>query len=414
MAHLGERIPSLRVQRVEGAAVVVVRVWLPGGVRSESIPGQALIAGRMLAEGTKRRDWRRISEDAEAIGCSVVTAAGRSVQAVALDGMTAEWPQLLEWAAELVYEGSFPADRCEWLRRQAAAELQSLGDLPEVRTGWAFLEQLYPDHPLGRPIQGSSEGLARLTVGDCRSFHRHCLAAGPLVAVAGDLSPDVVGSRLESLFAANGAKVASDADEVREGLATAPAAPTERYRRIDLAPGDQAHLFVGGLTVGRRHPDFEALLLLGVVLGSGDGLVGRIPQRIREEAGLAYACDVETVAAAGLDIGHFVVSLGTSVDTLDSALVAVRDELERIRLDGPTESDVDEARSYLLGREPFRRETADQWADLLLQGSLLQVPAENQRWVQERLQHVSVSQVREVARRYLDPECQVVTLGVPA
>jgi hypothetical protein len=53
------------VRRVEGAPVVAVRLWLCAGGRRELIPGQALITGRMLTEGTAGRDWRRIADDAE-------------------------------------------------------------------------------------------------------------------------------------------------------------------------------------------------------------------------------------------------------------------------------------------------------------------------------------------------------------
>src|SRR5579864_420304 len=59
---------TTRVRRVEGAPVVAVRLWLDAGARVESIPGQGLLTGRMLEEGTRRRDWRRIAADAEGRG----------------------------------------------------------------------------------------------------------------------------------------------------------------------------------------------------------------------------------------------------------------------------------------------------------------------------------------------------------
>ena len=69
-------------------------------------------------------------------------------------------------------EPAFPEDRCDWLRRQTAGELGSLRDQPDVVTGWAFLEQLYAPHPLGRPIQGDAAALgapgSRRTA---RAFH---------------------------------------------------------------------------------------------------------------------------------------------------------------------------------------------------------------------------------------------------
>ena len=56
---------EIRVRRVEGAPVVAVRLWICAGARREPIPGQALLTGRMLTEGTRTRDWRRIADDPE-------------------------------------------------------------------------------------------------------------------------------------------------------------------------------------------------------------------------------------------------------------------------------------------------------------------------------------------------------------
>ena len=41
-----------RLRRTEGAPVVAVRLLLAGGARCEAIPGQALLTGRLLTEGT--------------------------------------------------------------------------------------------------------------------------------------------------------------------------------------------------------------------------------------------------------------------------------------------------------------------------------------------------------------------------
>ncbi len=95
---------------------------------------------------------------------------------LAVNALAADWRLALEWAAELILEPSFPEDRCLLLARQAAAELESLADQPDVRTGWGFLRQLYGDHPLGRPVQGDPESLSRLRPADCAVFHRQGMA----------------------------------------------------------------------------------------------------------------------------------------------------------------------------------------------------------------------------------------------
>lgn len=414
---------TLRVRRVEGAPVVGVRAWIPGGARTEEIPGQALVTGRSLTEGTARRDWRAIADDSEALGVAAASTASFEVHGVAVDVRAAHWREGLEWALELLTEPSFPEDRCRWVARQAASELDSLRDQPEVRAAWAFLEHLYAPHPRSRPVHGSVESLAEIGSAECRAFHEASLAAalrsepdrpGVTMAVAGELDEESVRAHLRDLVGAwDVLRPGAGAGRERPAAPPAPVGLPERRRVLPLPPGDQAHLYAGRLTVGRDHPDRHALAVLGVVLGAGAGLTGRLPERVREREGLAYAVQVSPLAGAGIDPGRLLIYVGTSPDTVEQAERAVVEELERLVDEGVGAEEVEQARSYLLGRDPFRRETARQWADLMGEAVLYGVPEDDPAWWRERIETIGPEEVAAAARRHLDPEGLKVTVGLP-
>ncbi len=408
----------LRVRRVPGPPVVAVRSWLRGGGRVEPAPGVALITGRSLSEGTARSDWRELADRSEALGAAVGSAASFEAHGATVDVRSVHWREGLDWAVDLLLEPSFPEDRCRWMARQAASELDSLRDQPEVVTGWAFLEQLFTPHPRCRPIQGTAESLAAIGSEECRAFHDRARAhAGPTFIVAGDLDEAAAREYLGELLAARGVDLGpADGEPTVPGGFPEPPAPEglpERHRTITLPPGDQAHLFAGCLTVRRDHPDRHALELLGVILGAGAGLSGRLPERVREREGLAYTVYVQTLVGAGLDPGRLVVYIGTGPDTVEQAERAVREELGRLVEDGATAGELEDARSYLLGREPFRRETARQWADLMGEAVLYGLPADP-AWRRERLERVDGEELAAVARRHLAPARLAVTVGLPA
>jgi len=398
---------ALRVRRVEGAPLVAVRAWLRGGVRSEEIPGQCYLAGRLLAEGTRRRDWRTLAEQTEARGMLLQGLAGFEGHAVALDALAGDWEVALDWLAELLLEPAFPADRCDLLRRQAEGELASQADQADLATGRAFLDQLYAPHPRGRPLQGTSAGIAALTPDHAARHHRRALGWGGALTVAGAIDEEQVGTRLAELAAALPAGSGAPPEP------PPPPGDPEPRREIATRALDQAHLYLGRLTVHRDDPELPALELLGVVLGAGSGLAGRIPTRIREREGLAYAASAEAAAGAARDRGRLVCYVGTSPATAARAEAAVREELARLFAEGPTADEVEEARSYLLGREPFRRETARQWADLLAAAALTGQPLDDPAWVTARLRAVTRDEVA-AACRHLDPSRLAVTLGLPA
>ena len=396
----------IRVRRVEGAPVVAVRLWLQAGARQEPVPGQALLTGRMLTEGTRRRGWRRIAEDAEDRGMMLQSHGTFESIGVSIDALAQDWELALEWAAELLLEPAFPEDRCAWMAKQAAAELESLADQPEVKTAWGFLDQLYAPHPRCRPLHGSAESLLGLTPADCAEFHHRAQGHGIIAAVAGVVDEDAVRERLQSLLG----RAAPDAEPFPE-----PPAPEglERRRVVETDAEDQAHLYVGHISVPRRHPDYNALELLAVVLGSGAGLTGRVPARIREKEGLAYTAYAQTVAGSGLDPGRLLAYVGTSPATVEKAERGLIEEITRIVEDGIEDSELEESRAYLLGREPFRRETARQWADLLVEAEEYGLPLEDMERRRADLKALDKATVEEAARRHVRPGELRVTVGLP-
>ena len=399
-----------RVRHVPGARLAAVRVLFPGGVRRETIPGQALLTGRMLVEGSARRDFERIANDAEALGMILNSFSGYETHGIAVDALAADWRQALSWARELAFEPAFPEARLAWLARQAAAELEAQADEADTFTGRAHLEQLWAPHPRARPLQGDAASLARVTPDDCRVFHAAALAAPPIVAVAGAIDADEVAREIEALFGATAA--AGVADDPRPSPSPPSASPEPR-REVRTRAHDQAHLFLGHRTVARDHADYPALELAGVLLGAGSGLTGRIPQRIREREGLAYTATADAVAAASVDPGRFTVYVGTAPATVAQAEASARDELRRF-LDEPVgESELADARAFLLGREPFRRETGRQWADLLAASELLALPLDDPSWHSGKIAALSAADVEAATRRHLDPARLVVTIGIP-
>ena len=92
----------------------------------------------------------------------------------------------------------------------------------------------------------------------------------------------------------------------------------------------------------------------------------------------------------------------------------VREEIDQLISHGVTEAEVAEAKSYLIGREPFRRETARQWAELLAEAELYGEPVDRPEWCTKRWRQVSRNDVEAAVRRYLRPADIKVTVGIPA
>ncbi|HEX6202746.1 MAG TPA: hypothetical protein VF100_07075, partial [Thermoanaerobaculia bacterium] len=69
---------------------------------------------------------------------------------------------------------------------------------------------------------------------------------------------------------------------------------------------------------------------------------------------------------------------------------------------------------YLLGRDPFRRETARQWADLLAEARHYALPLDRPAWRRERLERLTRDEVAAAVARHVRPDELKVTIGLPA
>lgn len=399
---------ELRARHIPGSATVSMRLWVRGGSRCEEKPGQAWLTGRMLMEGTRKRDWRRVARESDDLGMVLSSFGGLESHGLRLDCLERDWRQGLAWLAELLLEPDFPEDRLGWVCQQGVAELDSLRDQPDVKTGWAFAEQLYHPHANGRPLQGSPESLGAMRSADCVRFHDQGLRSGVVLAVAGGIDEEEVRRFAERELDGLEVGTAERRPVVRwEGL-------SEARRSVETQARDQSHLFLGHVTVPLAHPDYRSLQALSVILGAGAGLTGRIPSRVRESEGLAYTAFATAVAGAGLDPGRLIVMVATSPSKVERAGVCVREELSRLLDSGVEPQELEDARSYLIGREPFRRETARQWADLDGQASFYGLPLDDPTWLERGLADLVPEDLLSVARRHISLENLKMTIGSPA
>ena len=395
------------VRRVDGAPVASVRLLTPGGARVESDAGAALLAGRMLEEGTSRLDWRALAERIEGLGMDLAGLADYDAHGLAIDCLAEDVDAALELAFEILSDSAFSEDRFEWARRQEAIELSAIAESSEAVTGWAFRRAIYGPARAARPLADSEERLAELGPESCRAFHRRRIARGSFLTVAGAIDADRVGARVEELFGSD-----RPTEPAARGTRAEARRPERTNRQVATRGQDQSHVYLGHTTARRDAPDLPGLAMLSVILGGGAGNAGRVPSRVREQGGLAYSVVAELAAEPGLDPGYLFLYAGVSPQAEGPAIDALRGEVERLLDEGVTDREVADARSYLIGREPFRRETARQWADRLVERQLYGLPLVEES-IEERLARWDARSLLELARRTVEPEALSVIVGSP-
>ena len=184
---------------------------------------------------------------------------------------------------------------------------------PDELLGELFVAAYFPDHSLGRPIEGTPETVS--SFGHERTARFHAAAYAPhnlVIAAAGNVRHEDLAELAARAFPGGTGESVRAGSAADEGDVPPPAAaaPILLQRKREL---EQAHLILAAPWPSARGEERYAASLLGSVIGGGTS--SRLWQRVREERGLAYS--VGAAASQFADAGMFQIYAGTSPEQLD-------------------------------------------------------------------------------------------------
>jgi zinc protease len=175
-----------------------------------------------------------------------------------------------------------------------------------------------------------------------------------------------------------------------------------RVRRVER-PGEQVHLMLGHLGIPRDHVDFEALVVLDHIFGTGPGFSDRLGRIVRDELGLVYSIGGGMTDSADLLPGLFRVYAGTTPEDADRVIAAITGQIQAMHDGAFSDEEVDRARRYLVGAYVFDFQTVDQRAERLLELERLGLCLDEPKHWPERISRITARQVRQAARAHLRP-----------
>jgi zinc protease len=295
----------------------------------------------------------------------------------------------------------FDSADVERIRSQVISNLQSETASPTALAGHKFMEMAYGDHPYGRPSEGTLESVPKITVTDLRDYVGRVLAKDTLrIAVVGDVDPDTLGRLLDRTFGHLPEK--ASLTPVVDVEAAKP--PQRAFIPLDVP---QTVVTFGGPGIRRHDPNFMAAYVVNHIFGGGSS--SRLYREVREKRGLAYS-----VYEALLWMEHsalFTGHTGTRADRAGETVEAINEEVRRMAEHGPTQKELDEAKSYLKGSQMLALDTSSKLASAMLQYQLDKLPID---YIEKRnaiVDAVTLDQASAVAKQLWGQGLLTVMVG---
>jgi zinc protease len=298
----------------------------------------------------------------------------------------------------------FDADAIERIRGQLAVVLRRESTDPSALVQKAWWSTAFPDHPYGRPEKGTPESIANITVDDLRTYVRRVFARDNLkVAIVGDISAAEAGAFLDRVFGALPANAELDA--------VPQVAPSGLGRRVVVKfDVPQAVVSLGGTGLPRSHPDFVTAYVVNHILGGGS-FTSRLYQEVREKRGYAYGIStfLYPMAHTALLMGWTQVRADRTADTI----AVIEREMRQMAEAGPTQDELDKAKSYLKGSFALRFDSSTKIAAQLVQIQIDDLGIDYVTKRNDLIDAVTLADAKRVAKMLYDGRLLVTVVGRP-
>jgi predicted Zn-dependent peptidase len=375
---------------MEGTRSVTVLVLVGTGSKYETkkINGISHFLEHMMFKGTtKRPGYLDISRELDGIGAEYNAFTGKEYTGYYAKASTTKRDTVMDVIFDIFLNSKLDEKAIEVEKGVIIEEINMYKDTPQRYVGDLFEQLLYGDQPAGWDIAGDKDTVSGLKRDDFTSyFNSHYVAQNTVVSIAGNVDPKEIIEKTDKYFKNIRQANLSDKKPVIESQ-------SEPQLTVYYKKTDQTHFYIGNRSFNIYDDRRYALGLLGVILGGG--MSSRLFEEVREKRGLAYY--VKASNQGYTDSGFFCVRAGVNNEKVVDAISVVLEELRKIKADGVTSSELQQAKDNIEGSLALSLEHSDSVADSYAEPVLFRNKVLTPEEELDKIKAVTLEQIREVA-----------------
>lgn len=406
------RSPHVRVLRGDNGITVVqqdnpvsrafcVGVWMNTGSRDESRGEEGLchFLEHMIFKGTANRSAFEISQAIEKIGGSLEAFTTKEQVCVYAQVLEDHQDLAIEILSDMIVNPTFPADQIDLERQVILEEIRDVMDAPDDLIHDLFASEVFPGHPLGRPILGYPETVGRFNRSFLSRFaRRHFRGRNLVISIYG-----TIGRRAQ--------REILDWFRIRDGAVKRNKQSMRLFkpvRRLVKRRLHHQHICIGSRSCSyvddKRYPLMVLTTLLGGTMSS------RLFQRIREELGYTYS--IYTYSEAARDTGLIGTYVSVKPANAGKVVREVFREFAKVKSGQIRRDELADTKEHLKGKILLGLETSAAKMIRLARNEIYFGRQISERELIRKIDRVTMDEVMEVADVVLSPDRNtIVSLG---
>ncbi len=277
--------------------------------------GLCNFVSKMLSEGTKNYTAQQLADVIESRGMRLNCYPGGIAMSMLNDDLLFG----LEILEEILNKAIFKQQEIEKNRYQILADIKYFWDEPRYFGTQLVKEQIYKGHPYSKSYLGTKESVSSITQDDLKNFYQQYISPhGAKLAIVGNIENYNLPHITEQIL---GKWQRSTINNI-EFPSLSPLKSQEVNYHVNR---DQVVLTLAKLSIERKHPDYDKLLIFDQIFGGGalNSMNSRLFQ-LREETGLFYTITGSLLIGSNEQPGTFQVRTIVSLDRLQEAENAIK------------------------------------------------------------------------------------------
>lgn len=314
--------------------------------------GLARLSAKMLNEGSLKRGSVGFADALDARAIQLSATAGNETFVIELGSLKEEFDTGLSLLSEQLREPNFTDKTLEKVKTMALSDIaRKEADFDTVASD-ELKAVLFEGTPMAVPNIGTKESIKAIRLGDVSAFKRdHLVLSNALIVMGGDISIADAKSKAQTLLST------LETGKVGKERHYDPR-KTPKESILKRPQTEQAYLYFGApFEMKEGDSEFYKARVAMFILGSS-GFGSRLMEEIRVKRGLAYSA-YSRLSVAKTNT-YFSGYLQTKLESEAEAKKTVVEVIDTFVREGVTQSELDQARKFLLGSEPLRVETLSQ------------------------------------------------------
>ena len=340
---------TLLVNENKNNDIIAMSIIARGGEFLEKVAGEGTLTATTLLKGTKKYSAQELAQILDENGIEIDANCSEDYFVINVQTTTAQIDKTLDILDEVLNNAVFDDYELEKKRSEILAKIKQKRDVPMNIALENFKTVIFENSVYSHSNKILEKTLPSVQREDVVRYYNNILdAKNVIVSINGNVNSDKMIDAFGSmLHNKNLNKVEFSKFNVTK--LTAPKTLSQTIKDLQTS-----WLFIGWQTAGvSNKKDFVTLKVINTIMGSG--MSSRLFKNLREKDGLAY--QLGTSYSPKMLGGVFMAYIGTNPDTLEYSRKQILAEMNKLKMEFVSDSELQDAKDRLKGSFVIAMET---------------------------------------------------------